>query len=470
MASFIRSVRNNRSVSPVAQRLLELCVHYQQQEQNNQNDLTLSSVNGNDMNEQLKKRIKYLLKKIKKSRRNGSIEEFEHAILHRDSRTRCFTIPRSVDTTQEQSSKSNLVVESCRLWRWPNLCNQNELKPVDYCQYPFHYKPDSICINPFHYERVPSMYSVNVPRLPPGTVRNRPDIHLLSTNDMTSNQIPQNETYQVPFQQQQQQQRQELSPSSLSPESINSQDSSLSPSVGLNNDENMETTIPMEFDSILSTLSNTTTEQNLSCERVAFEELREWCHISYYEMSNRIGEQFRATQSQVTIDGFTHPSSADRFCLGGLTNVQRTMEIDKARRYIGRGVKLFHVRGNVFAECLSDNPVFVQSPVANRRFSWHPATVCKIPPTVRFQIFDSDDFTKILSSAVDEGYETVYNLMKMCIIRMSLVKGWGVEYGRPAVTCTPCWIEIHLDGPLKWLDTVLSTMQGPTQSITSVSL
>ena len=90
---------------------------------------------------------------------------------------------------------------------------------------------------------------------------------------------------------------------------------------------------------------------------------------------------FRATQSHVTIDGFTHPSNAERFCLGGLTNVQRTMEIDKARRFIGRGVKLFHVRGNVFAECMSDNPVFVQSPITNRRLSWHPATVCKIPPS-----------------------------------------------------------------------------------------
>jgi hypothetical protein len=116
-------------------------------------------------------------------------------------------------------------------------------------------------------------------------------------------------------------------------------------------------------------------------EQVPFEEPHEWCVISYYEMSTRVGEQFHATQPQVIIDGLTDPSNAERFCLGGLTNVHRTFEIDKARRHIGRGVKLFHIRGNVFAECISDNPVFVQSPITNQRLSWHPATVCKIPPS-----------------------------------------------------------------------------------------
>lgn len=88
---------------------------------------------------------------------------------------------------------------------------------------------------------------------------------------------------------------------------------------------------------------------------------------------------------------------------------------------------------------------------------------------VRYQIFDSDDFTEVLRAAISEGYEAVFNLTKMCIIRMSLVKGWGEAYGRPTVTCTPCWIEIYLDGPLKWIDTVLLTMRGPTESINSVS-
>ena len=116
-------------------------------------------------------------------------------------------------------------------------------------------------------------------------------------------------------------------------------------------------------------------------EQVPFDEPHEWCVISYYEMSMRVGEQFHATQPEVIIDGYTNPSNAERFCLGGLTNVHRTFDIDKARRHIGRGVKLFHVRGCVYAECLSDNPVFVQSPITNQRLSWHPATVCKIPPS-----------------------------------------------------------------------------------------
>jgi len=94
MASFINSVRNKRSVSPVVQRLLELSVHYQQQEQNNQNNSTSSTINPVDLNKQLEKKIRFLVKQINKSKKNGSVEELEKAILHKDSRTRCITIPR----------------------------------------------------------------------------------------------------------------------------------------------------------------------------------------------------------------------------------------------------------------------------------------------------------------------------------------------------------------------------------------
>jgi len=68
-----------------------------------------------------------------------------------------------------------------------------------------------------------------------------------------------------------------------------------------------------------------------------------WCKINYFELNTKVGEVFFGRRSrtngisEVSIDGFTHPSQSNRFCLGSLSNVNRNSTIEQTRRHIGKG-------------------------------------------------------------------------------------------------------------------------------------
>ena len=125
--------------------------------------------------------------------------------------------------------------------------------------------------------------------------------------------------------------------------------------------------------------------------------------------------------------------------------------------------------GKVLIKNLSGASVFVQSSNMNEMWGIDGKTVVKIPAGHEAVIFDNQKFAARLAQKVQYGFESAFQLIKMCTIHLSFVKGWGSDYKRTHVTSTPCWVEIHLNGPFQWLDRVLREMGGPKAQIGSVS-
>lgn len=410
------------------------------------------------------KAVRSLVKKLKKS---GALEELEAALSSQNSHTKCVTIPRlkpGDNCLNGQIRKGIPHVVYCRLWRWPQLQSQHELKPVDHCEFAYHLKKEEVCINPYHYNKIdaPALPAILVPRCPEAEGRAPPPY---LDYEPTPQQILQSHSVMQ----------------SVGGHSAMYLEATLAQHVPGNttlhvSSPNIETPPPgyMSEDGDAMDHNDNMNLTRLSdsgavAAPVLYHEPTFWCSISYYELNTRVGETFHASQPSITVDGFTDPSNSERFCLGLLSNVNRNEVVEQTRRHIGKGVRLYYIGGEVFAECLSDSSIFVQSPNCNQRYGWHPATVCKIPPGCNLKIFNNQEFAALLSQSVCQGFEAVFQLTRMCTIRMSFVKGWGAEYRRQTVTSTPCWIELHLNGPLQWLDRVLTQMGSPRLPCSSVS-
>ena len=57
----------------------------------------------------------------------------------------------------------------------------------------------------------------------------------------------------------------------------------------------------------------------------------------------------------------------------------------------------------------------------------------------------------------------VDDLRRLCILRLSFVKGWGPDYRRQSIKETPCWVEITLHRALQLLDNVLHNLPSQQQ-------
>nr|XP_023016677.1 mothers against decapentaplegic homolog 4 isoform X1 [Leptinotarsa decemlineata] len=222
-----------------------------------------------------------------------------------------------------------------------------------------------------------------------------------------------------------------------------------------------------------------------------------WCSVAYFELDTQVGETFKVPSNcpNVTIDGYVDPSGGNRFCLGALSNVHRTEQSERARLHIGKGVQLdLRGEGDVWLRCLSDHSVFVQSYYLDREAGRQPGdAVHKIYPGAYIKVFDLRQCHHQMTSqaataqaaaaaqaaavaghipgphsvggiapAISLSAATgigVDDLRRLCILRLSFVKGWGPDYPRrQSIKDTPCWIEVHLHRALQLLDEVLHTM------------
>ncbi|KAF0292168.1 Mothers against decapentaplegic 4 [Amphibalanus amphitrite] len=220
-----------------------------------------------------------------------------------------------------------------------------------------------------------------------------------------------------------------------------------------------------------------------------------WCNISYFELDTQVGEAFKvpSSMSSVTVDGYVDPSGESRFCLGALSNVHRTEQSERARLHIGKGVQLdVQGEGDVWLRCLSDHAVFVQSYYLDREAGRAPGdAVHKIYPAAYIKVFDLHQCHRQMQQQASQATAAaaaqaaavaghipgaasvggiapavnmapvagigVDDLRRLCILRLSFVKGWGPDYRRQSIKETPCWVEVNLHRALQLLDGVLQT-------------
>nr|QWX95823.1 SMAD-8A [Strongyloides stercoralis] len=423
-----------------------------------------------------------------------SIKTYENIIRRGDLESPCIIVPKVPKSLSkghffdwnEQKLYPHYV--ACRLFRFPDMNDYHQLIPsYRRCKAPFNRKSNHVCINPFHYN------SLRRPKLPPVRIPNK-----IASQDYQQQQYKSNDRINIDTSVQ-------TLVDAMETDAYTHHD--MIPNTTVYCDMTLDDRIRQLVDSYNYAGSDTTTEtgsisgsyqndytsnpgsqgylsDDMDSEinspssetiksfdddhiNVPYTEPDAWCSIYYYERTLRVGSHFQGKSPSIVIDTMYLTKTESHMALGAFSNEMRSSEVKETRESIGRGIRLYYIADDIYVENLSNHSVFIQSPNCNMRNDWHPATVVKVPPGCHCNMFSYSRLASLLNEAAKVGYEAVYSLTRTCTVRLSFGKGWGNEYKRPTVSSTPCWLEIHLHGALRWVDNVLSHMNSPEMRVSS---